>query len=171
MIIVEGYDGSGKTTVAEKIGDRFELPVYHAGGPPDGELGVMSCAARSLSRMGVRCVQDRVTQVSHSVYSMLRKPRESAIALSRITDLKAARLLIYCRPQLPTLLSNVERHVTKAHDTDAHNQFVKASANALYYVYDTVVALASYNVAIAIYDYDNDDIDKLFKYIEGMIKL
>jgi len=34
MIILEGPDNSGKTTLANKISARYNHPVYHAGGPP-----------------------------------------------------------------------------------------------------------------------------------------
>lgn len=171
MIVVEGYDGTGKSTVAEKIGLRLDAPVHHAGGPPRDEADVMGCAARSLWRMNAWCVQDRVTQVSHSVYAMLRRPRESAIALARIGDLRAARLLVYCRPSRGTILANVERHKAKCHDTDAHVSFVRAHADALICVYDTVIELARPYVPIATYDYENDDLEKLMAHIERMTRL
>ncbi|HTR69282.1 MAG TPA: hypothetical protein VMH41_03525 [Mycobacteriales bacterium] len=180
MIIVEGYDGSGKSTVAEEIGKRLEAPVFHAGGPPVDDTDVLSCAARALTRMNMWCVQDRVTQVSHCVYAMLTKPVEAALAISRMDDLKAARLLVYCRPSTDTILSNLQRHrakeyeaghVAKEYAADSHTVYVRVNANVLIGVYDTIIRLASRHVSVIYYDYQNVDFEKFMDYVKRMTRL
>ena len=36
VIILEGPDGSGKSTTAQRIAQHFDLPTFHMGPPPEG---------------------------------------------------------------------------------------------------------------------------------------
>lgn len=169
MIIVEGYDGSGKTTAAEKLAERFSLTLFHAGGPPNTTLDVMSCMARAQARMAQKVVQDRVTHVSESVYGMLCRPRHCALALSRIPDLRFARVLLYCRPPDEQILENLVDHRMKGHDDPDHVAFVKAKARDLIRVYDTVIEMARQHVCVLVYDYTKVDDSFLFTSVGRMI--
>lgn len=169
MIIVEGYDGSGKTTAAEKLAERFSMTLFHAGGPPNTELDVMSCLARANSRMVRHAVQDRVTHISESVYGMLCRPRHSALALSRISDLRNARVLLYCRPPDGKILDNLIGHKMKSHDEADHVSFVKAKAPQLIQVYDTVIEMARQHICVLVYDYTKVNDDFLFTSVGRMV--
>lgn len=152
MIIVEGFDGSGKSTLAEKIAEWTGFQVYHTGGPTRSLADVRTCLARSIARMNRRIVQDRVTHISESVYSMFSDPEKAALALSRMDDLRHARLLIYCRPTKRALFEALAAHEDKAHDTAEHMEKVRARVEPMIEVYDTVIALAQHHVNTLVYD-------------------
>lgn len=170
MIIVEGYDGAGKTTVAEKLSNRFGLMLHHAGGPPETVDDVMSCLARARGRMVRQTVQDRVTHISEGVYGMLCRPRNSALALSRVSDLGLARVLVYCRPSDGVILNNLLTHRLKTHDTQKHGEFVRDKAPELINVYDTVVEMARGHVVVLTYDYTKQPDGQLFKEVERYLQ-
>lgn len=173
MIVVEGYDCSGKSTLVGKLDawtDNF-YAIKHSGGPPTDLNHVRRCLARCLHRMSYHVIQDRVTQVSESVYGIIVRPAMSALALSRIGDLRHARLLIYCRPDRATILDTLGRHKAKAHDTPEHIEHVLAHATTMINIYDTIIEMARQHVDVFKYDYQNTTHDdQLREIIEGIDK-
>src|SRR5690606_42074312 len=90
MIIVEGFDASGKTTLANEIGRAMGWQVLHTGGPTRDEGDVYACLFRCYQRVRMRCVQDRVTPISESVYSLLHRPAKAAIDIDALKDTRPA---------------------------------------------------------------------------------
>jgi|SRR5690606_16211814 len=153
MIIVEGFDASGKTTLANEIGRAMGWQVLHTGGPTRDEGDVYACLFRSYQRMRMRCVQDRVTHISESVYSLLHRPAKAAIAIDALKDIRAPMMVVYCRPPDEALLKGVlEDHRRKAHDTDEHMARVLETAPALIKAYDTIMEIVALRNKIVRYD-------------------
>lgn len=165
MIIVEGYDCSGKSTLVEKLGRWTGFTTPHAGGPPKDLNHTRRCLARCAARMTRPMVQDRVTQISESVYGMLERPAMSALSLSRIGDLRLARLMVYCRPARTTIYDKLEHHVRKDHDTQQLMLRVLANAETLIGVYDTVMCMARDYCDVFVYDYENPTHEDALKSI------
>lgn len=159
MIVVEGYDCTGKSTLVDKIQGWTGFTTTHTGGPPQDLNHVRRCLARHAVLMTQPVVQDRVTHVSEGVYGMLTRPSMAALALSRVSDLRFARLLIYCRPDIRTILDRLVDHRVKAHDTDEHIKYVLASAQAMIAIYDTVIEMARPYVDVIFYDYKRSNTD------------
>lgn len=154
MIVVEGFDASGKSTLARRLAAEFGCELYHTGGPTQSVDDVDRCLRRSLSRMQTRCVQDRVTHVSEAVYGAMRHPDRAALALYRVGQLKAARVVIYCRPDDDALLQAfMTAHVVQTHDTDEHLAYVRAQAETLIKLYDVVIELVRRHMP-HVYTYD-----------------
>lgn len=153
MIIVEGFDASGKTTLANEIGRAMGWQVLHTGGPTRDEDDVYACLFRSCQRMRMKCVQDRITHISESVYSLLHKPTKAAIAIDALGDIRAPTMVIYCRPPDEVLLKGVlEDHRREAHDTDEHMARVLETAPALIRAYDTIMEIVALRNKIVRYD-------------------
>lgn len=153
MIIVEGFDTSGKSTLALKIAGRLGWPVLHTGGPTTDEADVVRCLVRSESRMRQQCVQDRVTHISESVYSMTAFPYKAALALSAIKNIPPHVMVIYCRPPTEFLLEALQsEHNDKEWDTDAHMARVVHHAPQMIAFYDTVMAMVGHRVTITRFD-------------------
>lgn len=173
MIVVEGYDCSGKSTLVGKLDawtDNF-YAIKHSGGPPTDLNHVRRCLARCLHRMSYHVIQDRVTQVSESVYGMMARSTMSALALSRIGDLRHARLLIYCRPDRATILEKLSDHKIKPHDSPEQIVYVLRHAEDMISIYDTVIEMARQHVDVFKYDYQNPTHDdQLREIIEGIDK-
>lgn len=154
MIVVEGFDCSGKSTLAARIGAELGWPVLHPGGPTNDEQDVYNCLLRSLSRMRQRCVQDRITHISESVYSMLRYPQKAAIALCAMREVAHAELVVYCRPPTEMLLDSLRDHAVKEHDDPEKLAKTLEDAPTLIRLYDTVMHLAVHYCGVRVLKHD-----------------
>lgn len=152
MIIVEGFDGSGKTTLADKIGALLKWPVLYTGGPTKDEADVLSCLLRSRQRMTKRCVQDRITHVSEAAYSIHSHPNKAARAIDNLRDIGPNVMFVYCRPPVDFLMQELSGHTRKEWDTDEHMAKVVANARQIVSVYDTLVATVALRSNIVHFD-------------------
>ncbi len=158
MIIVEGFDGSGKTTAALKLSEWMAFKYLHAGSKPDD---VTASLDRCHARMGMPVVQDRITHISEAVYGLLTRRENAKLALERLSDLMAAKLLVYCRPSITTILKNVYEHKMKAHDIPEDVDAFKLNAELLIQEYDATIDYARRYVSVVVYDYTKTRIDIL----------
>ena len=67
-IVVEGFDGCGKSTLVKALSEKLDLPVHHPGGPARGAVHARECAIQqlNLARQGV--ILDRITPISRLCY-------------------------------------------------------------------------------------------------------
>lgn len=152
MIIVEGFDGSGKSTIAQRISAMIGWPVLHTGGPTSDEEDVLKCLVRSRIRMRKAVIQDRVTHISESVYSMLENPRKAALAIRSLHEVRNVTL-VYCRPPTHALLDAIGTHRAKAHESAEHVSRVIETAEQLIAIYDTVIAVVAERCDLIHYDW------------------
>lgn len=103
MIIVEGCDNTGKTTLVERLRDKF-APIECAHSPGPKTLGVqLAWIAKAIRRQDPRIIYDRYTAISERVYGPLLRPSQGDIFglwtfdLLRLT-FRRNPLIIYCRP-------------------------------------------------------------------------
>lgn len=161
MIIVEGFDASGKSTLAKKIADKLGWPVLHTGGPTKNYDDVVSCLARSRKRMAMYVVQDRITHVSEAVYSMLTQPKQSAVAIRCLHEIHDGVTMIYCRPPTAFLLEALKnQHIAKGYDSPNHLAHVLENARQLIAIYDTVMEIVGVRTGIYQYDRSIDGTDE-----------
>lgn len=153
MIVVEGFDASGKSTLAKRIAEMLHWPVLHTGGPTSDEADVIACLMRSRSRWQKKVVQDRVTHISESVYSHLEFPAKAARALEAIREIPPTVFMVYCKPP-PEFLTNalIEEHRQQAWDTNDHLERVHRDARSMIAFYDTVMAMVSLRCQVHVYD-------------------
>lgn len=155
LIVIEGPDGAGKSTLIEKLAKDFGYTVYRSGGPKDAETMV-----KVLREMAVLAfdktttyICDRAPWVSELIYSK---------ALGRATVLPAdAFLMCYSFPQRiiycsledsETMLKNMSREF-KAHKPAEHTAGVIQSHENICRLYDNLIDEIE-NVGIDIYGYD-----------------
>lgn len=159
MIVVEGFDSSGKSTLAGKIGEILGWSVLHTGGPTKSREDVIHCLMRSQSRLRQRVVQDRITHISESVYSMLTAPDKAAMALNAIPEIAIAELVIYCRPPHNFLLEAFREHRIKEHDDFMKLEQTMRDAPSLIKVYDTVMNMTAPYLGARLVTYDRSNPD------------
>lgn len=141
-IIVEGIDGSGKSTFIDKVINETDLTCYHAGGPPKTREEALE-RIRETHKMSTErnMIFDRHVAISEPIYGgVLRDqshitPYESNAA---ICDLNP--LILYCRPEPNFLLNRRTAIIEKAYKSNKHISMV----NLKY-----VQILAAYDVALA----------------------
>lgn len=115
LIVVEGIDNSGKSTLAEKIANRFCRPVQESEGPPTETETINERIIRYMEQDAIQAVvYARHPVISQPIYSSIKGNRGDAVAPELIKAFYDARpLLIYCDP----LDRGMSEHKLKGHDT------------------------------------------------------
>jgi predicted HAD superfamily Cof-like phosphohydrolase len=124
MIVVEGPDAAGKSTLADHLAKFFHLPIQKSEGPPTYP-GEINDRLERYSKLPP-CIFDRHPVVSQYIYSK---------AFNRPIDMDEHwthqfyaqhPILIYCDP-----LDQVYDHVVKAHDNEEHLKQIHNRYDAL----------------------------------------
>lgn len=107
IIIIEGADGSGKTTLAEQISKQTGYPVVHRSSPKsEEEKAVMMQMYLQAIKEGRNVIFDRCWY-SEMVYGVVMRD-ESVISYPQMYELerslaKRGALIIYCTDKPETL--------------------------------------------------------------------
>lgn len=150
LVILEGADGSGKTSLATRI--RKDLDEYvlflRSNGPPHrvGQLAnVISLLANIPQVIPVVC--DRNPIISESVYGpILRGKCMHVLTIEQMARWFKPMMIIHCRPNYEALAAGVRREPQLEGVVDNHRHIVKA--------YDDLMGqLENEGVYIKRYDY------------------
>jgi hypothetical protein len=136
MIILEGMDNSGKSTLGKLIG----LPIVNPGGKPKDEAqeNLMMSEQLMLALLGSDVVQDRVTCISQQVYrGRVGDARYGGFAERMLCGYKV--FLIYCRPPTDVIM-DFSGHVIKDYEDPADVDRVMRSAHHLITSYDKLMS-------------------------------
>lgn len=170
MIILEGPDSSGKTTLAHALSEIFNLPVHHFGGPPEDPAELRDRIEFMFDEHSDR-IFDRIPLISEQVFSILRNWNGMNVLTKAnayyVRLLEIRPILIYCRPPEDKLVHCY--HEIKEYDSEDHIKAVEANKKALMERYDFVMdsdLLPDYIV----YDYTKDTFSELVKIIKSMAK-
>lgn len=153
MLIIEGPDGSGKTTLIKKLQFDLNLPLHKRfcnsdGSPtqPDprrtdeqqGRDGLFYHAFQDTATLDAQpmSIYDRHTMVSEYVYGPIVRgelPREfDSPSASRMIHLIASRsLLVMCKPPIDRLIASVAKQ-THMDGVVERIRSIKAAYDALY---------------------------------------
>jgi len=161
MIILEGADNSGKSTLGKKLAKKFHLPLVHSS-RPKGNLLPLEILSHSNNQLKPsKTIQDRVYAISEYVYGHVIRGKTDlgahhAIALEDLYS--RDHLIIYCRPNLKTILKNVGREQMEG-VIDNHPELVNE--------YDELmVDIGRYsNNKVVRYDYELDPINYVYERV------
>lgn len=134
MIIIEGMDNSGKSTLATKLG----LEVIHPGPAPSTyeiEQGFLESQLRD-ARLPI--VMDRVTCISQQVYQNKLFDQRYMDFLNRMLATPHC-IVIYCRPPDKVIL-NLDTQEIKEYDTVESMAKLKANASNYIKSYDKLMS-------------------------------
>lgn len=145
-IILEGFDNSGKSTLAKRLG----LQIIHAGGAPKTDEQLQQYLVDQAKYADQAVVLDRVSCISHQVYgnNML-----NSHLMKHLRDFTCNEkvVLVYCRP--PTeVMKNFGNHIIKDHDSMDHLEDIMRNAQTYIDRYDGLMACISH----VKYDYTRD---------------
>lgn len=163
MIILEGPDNSGKSTLARELANLTRYLVIHPGGAPIDAAHEIQCMEEQFKQSGLNVIHDRVTCISQPVYNTMRNTSGPSIGTCKhIFKLLNHRhnLIIYCRPPNEIVLS-MQNHVVKSHDSPEHIKLVEANQEKLVASYDLLFSLVPHIK----YDYTIDSAEDLAKLL------
>lgn len=153
LIVIEGADGSGKTTLANRI--RKELEDYsifiRSNGPPhtlQQLVDMVTFQQELIDRLPrLPFITDRNPVISEYVYGpILRGKCMHALNIEQMARLFRDKLLIHCRPSYSALTSGVRKEEQLEGVIPNHRHIVQA--------YDAVMmGLESDGVQVKPYDY------------------
>lgn len=121
MIIIEGMDNSGKSTLARYIAERCGLRVQESEGPPRSPEEINERCRRYETLQNTLLV--RHPAVSNAIYGHFRPEGDPITADIREQFYGAGHLIIYCDPVDRDL---DDGHVVKDHDTPEHLAMLRA---------------------------------------------
>lgn len=150
LIVIEGADGSGKTTLANRI--RKDLQDYclfwRSSGPPKN-MKQLTDVVGMLNDIPKRqpVVTDRNPLLSEYIYGpILRGTCMHALSIEKMAHWLKHALIIHCRPNYSALAAGVRREDQLEGVRENHRLIVQA--------YDSLMmGLAEYGATVKPYDY------------------
>lgn len=130
MIVIEGMDNSGKSTLAQGLADYMQLFIQESEGPPLSDEEINERVDR-YDGMGTDYLFVRHPVISNAIYGQFR-PEGNPITPGRtMIFYEAQPLLIYCDAGE----RGFEGHVLKDHDTEVHQQLLMRRKDELLTAY------------------------------------
>lgn len=156
QIIIEGPDGSGKTTFIDMlIGSKRWFTLLRTAGPPPSLLIIvqyLAWIANASPRMPL--ILDRIPVISDRIYGPILRNADIFRDKPLAWMLTATPLIIYCRPPLDVIVKNVA--ATRASQLAG----VEENTRAIVQGYDEHMAkLVGMALNVVQYDYTEDEFE------------
>ena len=141
MLVFEGPDNSGKSTIASYISYQLDIPVYHFGAPPR-TAGELRSRITEMFKVRHDFIFDRIPLISEPVYSLIKDiPLSEYITEEDFEQLRSIRpIIVYCRPPDYVVLEKDCRNL-KAHDEPDYLERIENNKRLLLNRYDEVMGL------------------------------
>ena len=159
MIVIEGMDNSGKSTLAQEMAAYMGLLIQESEGPPRSAEEINARVDR-YETMGNTHLFVRHPVISNAIYGQVREEGDPVTIGRRLAFYDTKPILIYCDPGSRGLGS----HIRKEHDTDKHMSDVENNYAKLLYLYRQWAA----EYAHFIYRI-GDDVDLLIRLVNFRI--
>ena len=137
MIILEGPDLGGKSTIANILVSVTGMRTHHFGGPPKSKEEITDRIKSAPSKV----IFDRHPCISEQVYGHMqnRTPVLDTEYMDKLIMVYDP-LIFYCNPGLSFLHSKMHFLKSKAHKSQEHVDFVRQNYDANYRRYEQVMA-------------------------------
>ena len=165
VIVLEGPDGAGKSTLAERLAYKFQWPIVHTGGPLANREDYFTRVQDKKLRVARNTIFDRVPMISELVYCLVQDRAPFIHEWEAMNDLIALRpVVIYCR--LADTAQMLDRIIAspKAHKSPEYLEAVKKNHDSIVKKYDAVMRLVPPELVIS-YNWERDD----WSFLEGAI--
>lgn len=140
LVVIEGPDGSGKSTLVKALAAMFGWPVHHSGGPPRTKADLerkFTDLEAALSSSASGLVLDRHPAISEPIYRAAAGEvcmMTPAVMLYRLAALKP--VVVYCRlTSMTEMWQSIDRS-SKPHKPAAHLEQVLRDYQTVVSKYD-----------------------------------
>lgn len=165
MIIVEGPDGSGKSTLVKKLQLMLDIKeVVKWNTPPESPEELEENMYWSKALVKTEVIQDRSPWITEPIYHTIERGKVNLDEW--LSYLKGALLLrsklIYCRPPIGV----IKEHASKPRspcDTPEHLEMIRDNVDNLVRLYDSFIGHLK---PVLIYDWTDSEADEKLKAIE-----
>ena len=172
MIILEGPDGAGKTTLIKQLAEKYSLPIAPRVVSKDAESMIVSLKAwveDNVSQGFQATLFDRHRLISEPIYgAVLRKTFEPGFdsvqwlhAMNTMFYKHCRPMILYCLPPFEVVKANVQN--------DENNKVVKEAIRKIYALYTARAAQDAVLSGALIYDYTSTPIDHIFGALEASL--
>ena len=154
LIILEGPDGAGKSTLIEKLAHDFEYPIYRSGGPKDPETMLNVLAEMEiLAKAPQTYLCDRTPWISEIIYS-LGLGRAPVLDIEVFKDYyKLPQRIIYCNLDTPERMLTNMSLAYKPHKPKDHTKAVIENHKFICELYEDLMGDIEVQ-GIDIFEYD-----------------
>lgn len=171
IVILEGPDNAGKTTLANSLGKAFQSEIIHPGARPENFLVANEYCNAQLAFINAHSknhsfhwIFDRVTCISDFIYGLQNHPERGAYYSKHIfAILEHPISVIYCRPP-DSVITDFSTHTRADHDTDESISFAVNNIHNIIGLYDGIITGLN-NHKIRKYDYTTDQLDDIIDFI------
>ena len=174
MIILEGPDGTGKSTLAELLGKRYDAPVHKIGSTPGSPQAIVEYCETCDVRASQFVIQDRITPVSEAVYAkVLNRPIVPSSVLDFWTRLifrqPGKPVFVYCRVDDLTQVTHHE-NPDDPNDTPEYLDLVTRNMRAVRDEYDAFFLRHTYPTnPFIVYDYTTTPLEALYEQLSDHV--
>jgi len=169
IIVFEGADGAGKTTLAKRLAAKFGLQYYHSGGPKSKQDLVNTLFSLEDMNLGRNYyLVDRHPGISELVYSAAsgRQPICSVSLLKQSWD--DIYMLVHCVAPKDEYQISEE---FKSHKPDHHMKMVQANHEKIKSLYEDIFEQNTSIKSVRINTRDPESIAYLEKLIEDLVNV
>jgi len=161
-IVVEGMDGTGKSTLVAELVKRYGLKLLESGGPPADPYDLMKwCKLQYVSAVAGGFALDRVSCISQRCYNDLDLWTDQFLAHEMQSMYDTHKVIfIYCRPCMETVL-DLSNHEVKERDSQELLDYIHNNAAKILSKYDRIMDLGN----VICYDYEYDSLDSLHTHL------
>ncbi len=126
MIVIEGMDNSGKSTLARALADYMTMGVQESEGPPKSDDEI-NARVDGYADMGDHTIFVRHPVISNAIYGKFRPEGDPITPGRAMIFYEAKPILIYCDAGN----RGYGGHVLKDHDTERHQELLKSKQQEL----------------------------------------
>ena len=151
MIIIEGPDNSGKSTLIDSLVKDFNLLIADKPhGPPKNIADLVNRTSKLLLRQdSARYILDRHPLFSEAIYGPIlrnknlwdenKTMRDALLNILDNANSEGTVFIIYCRPPDEVVL-NFDTHLVKSYDTTEHLEGLKNKGHEIIKAYDNLMS-------------------------------
>ena len=178
MIILEGPDGSGKSTLVDRLVKEFDLPLApractSEGGPVTNLSGWTEMDLSHRLRLGKPSLHDRYPLISEMVYGPICRGRvavhfDNPMWYSRqMAKLSRVAVVVWCLPSATRVRNNVQGGPKHMSGVAENIDKIYGGYVAMRAMWPRLMNLSPIECQVS-WDYAEDDFDHLVKTLRNM---